>query len=395
MDIKRFFVTDLSRRLEEKLNFMQVLMGPRQVGKTTAIDQVSKQWSGSQIVVSADRVSPPGQEWIEFHWQRAKELPPPTLLALDEIQKIQGWSEVVKVLFDRDRKSKKLRVILSGSASLSLQQGLSESLAGRYELIRCPHWGLDEMKAAFGWDISTYLKFGGYPATAELIHEIPRWQGLLKDGIIEPVLGRDLMGLVQIQKPSLLRQLFELIMRYPAHEISYQKLLGQLQDRGNAATIKHYLEILKGAFLIEILEKYSTSPIKQKSSSPKLIPMAPALIHAFSDPNRMDNDPQWRGRVFEAIIGAQLSQLGGTLHYWRHQDAEVDFVLLYDRQVFAIEVKSGRKKSSSGLLAFKQKYPKALTLSLDWENGAHLLSERPSIQLIQNLIRSNRGISPS
>lgn len=374
IELKRFFYYELSRRLlGEALPFLQVLLGPRQVGKSTAIAQIAGAWPGSKIIESADQVTPPTTEWIEFLWQRALEQPGICLLALDEIQKVPNWSAAVKILFDRDRKKNKLRVVLSGSASLSIQRGLSESLAGRYELIRCPHWAYDETRQAFGWDLPAYLKFGGYPAPANLINEPGRWQAFIRDGIIEPVLGRDLQSIVTIQKPALLRQLFALAMLYPAQEISYQKLLGQLQDQGNTATIKHYLEILSGGFLIATLEKYSGSLIRQKGSSPKLLPMAPALIHAFTDPKMIDSNADWRGRVFEAAIGAHLYHTECDLFYWRAGDLEVDFVLTAGKEVYGIEVKSGRRKRPQGIIAFKKKFPKAKTIQLDWESGGAFL----------------------
>lgn len=384
MNINRFFYRSLKNRLDQpNLPFLQVLIGPRQVGKSTAITQITRDWRGSTVFESADRVSPPNSEWIEFLWQKALEQPAPCLLALDEIQKVRGWSETVKILFDRDRHKSNLRVILSGSASLSIQKGLNESLAGRYELIRCPHWGLDESHAAFGWDLTTYLKFGGYPAAAPLIDQPERWQSFIRDGIVEPVIGRDLQAMINIQKPGLLRQLFELAVSYPAQEISYQKLLGQLQDRGNVATIRHYLDILAGGFLITTLEKYSKGVVTQKSSSPKILPMAPALIHAFINPMSIDNDPEWRGRVFEAAIGAHLKRLPAELYYWRDGTHEVDFVLTAGRDLYAIEVKSGRKKNYTGLQAFKKKFPDAKTIVIDWEFGKNFLSNIPTLKSLE------------
>jgi len=302
------------------------------------------------------------------------------LLTLDEIQKVENWAEVIKKLFDRDRHKNKLRVILSGSASLKLQNGLSESLAGRYELIRCPHWDLDETRKLFGWDVIQYLKFGGYPSAAPYIGDIARWQSIMRDSIIEPVLSRDLQTAVTIQKPALLRQLFALAMHYPAQEISYQKLLGQLQDRGNTATISHYLQVLSGGFLLATLEKYAAHVVRQKASSPKIIPLAPALIHAFSSPELLDSDPEWRGRVFESAIGAHLLRIGEPLFYWRDGEHEVDFVIDNGRQLVGIEVKSGRRKRQQSTIAFKKKFPHAQVIFLDWNTGASFLGSEPTLQ---------------
>ncbi len=380
-DYKRFFFSVLQQRLsEDQLPFVQVLIGPRQVGKSTVIEQIAAAWTGSKITESADQLNPPNREWIAFHWQRALEQPGVCLLTLDEIQKVENWAEVIKKLFDRDRHKNKLRVILSGSASLKLQNGLSESLAGRYELIRCPHWDLDETRKLFGWDVIQYLKFGGYPSAAPYIGDIARWQSIMRDSIIEPVLSRDLQTAVTIQKPALLRQLFALAMHYPAQEISYQKLLGQLQDRGNTATISHYLQVLSGGFLLATLEKYAAHVVRQKASSPKIIPLAPALIHAFSSPELLDSDPEWRGRVFESAIGAHLLRIGEPLFYWRDGEHEVDFVIDTGRQLVGIEVKSGRRKRQQSTIAFKKKFPHAQVIFLDWNTGASFLESEPTLQ---------------
>lgn len=383
LEIKRFFYPSLAARVQQpQLNFMQVLLGPRQIGKSTAIAQLADAWSGAKVIESADQLTPPKAEWIEFVWQRALEKKGTCLLVIDEIQKVKDWANVLKILFDRDRKLNKLRIVLSGSASLSLQSGLNDSLAGRYEVIRCPHWGLDESREAFHWDLPTYLKFGGYPSTAVFIDDVTRWRAFMRDSIIEPVIGRDLQTAVSIQKPALLRQLFELAMHYPAQEISFQKLLGQLQDEGNTATIKHYLEILAGGFLVATLEKYSGSTVRQKSSSPKILPLAPALIHAFTDPEKITLDSEWKGRVFEAVIGAHLYRLPGELMYWRDGNAEVDYVLKIDGHVIGIEVKSGRRKRQNGIIAFKKAFPKAHAVTLDWQFGEKFLSEAPNYKML-------------
>ena len=204
----------------------------------------------------------------------------------------------------------------------------------------------------------------------------------MRDSIIEPVIGRDLQTAVTIQKPALLRQLFDLAMRYPAQEISFQKLLGQLQDEGNTATIKHYLEILAAGFLLVTLEKFSGSAVRQKSSSPKILPLSPALIHAFTDPEKIETDSEWKGRVFEAVIGAHLYRLPGELMYWREGNVEVDYVLKIDGNVIGIEVKSGRRKRQNGIIAFKKAYPKAHTVTLDWQLGEAFLSGPPDYKAL-------------
>jgi len=284
---------------------------------------------------------------------------------------------VIKRLFDRERSKRSMKIVLLGSASLSLQQGLSESLAGRYEIIFANHWSIEECREAFGWNFDRYIQFGGYPAAAELIKDISRWQNFIKNSIIEPVLGRDILGLTSIRKPALFRQTFELIMAYPAQEISLQKILGQLQEHGNVTTIKHYLNLFEGAYLIKVLQKYSGSAITKKGSSPKIVPLNSALVHAFQQPQPRNDNPEWYGRVFEAVVGAHLNQMDDHLYYWRKGNYEVDFILesTSRKKLYAIEVKSGRRKNTQGLSQFVKKYgKKAIPIIIDHSNIEEFLS---------------------
>lgn len=359
----RDFESALAERVKQGLPFIQLVLGPRQVGKTTGVKQVCPQWSGEFVFASADSATPHSPLWIEEQWSRAKSLrATKKLLVLDEIQKVAGWSEVVKKLYDEDRHSG-LQVVLLGSAGLSLQRDLNESLFGRYEIMRAHHWDLRECQEEFGWDINRYLQFGGYPAAAVLTEDVERWQRFMQDSVLEPVLSRDIFLMREIAKPALFRQTLSLVMQHPAMELSYQKILGQLQDRGNASTIKSYIETLQHAFLVRVLEKYSSRVITSKSSSPKLIPLCPALISAYGDPGRVLSDREWRGRVIEAVVGAKLSHLFPEhLFYWRDGAREVDFVVESPSNLFAIEVKSGRRKDERGIAAFKERFPNARTL---------------------------------
>lgn len=351
---------------------MQVVIGPRQVGKTTGLEQILSEWKGASLMVTADELAVPNRDWLALQWQRAVQKGQGTLFVVDEVQKIPQWSEVIKYLFDRDRR--KLKLVLLGSASLTLQRGLSESLAGRYEVIQANHWSLKECRAALGWSLNEYLKFGGYPAAGELIRDIGRWQSFMRNSIIEPVLFKDILGLSSVAKPALFRQTFELAMAYPAREISLQKLLGQLQDSGNVTTIKHYLELLDGAFLIKTLQKYTGSEVKKRASSPKIIPLNNALVHAFRNPEDVDSEPEWYGRVFEAAVGATLASISeGSLYYWREGKYELDYVLCLDRKVYAIEVKSGRKRNMNGLTTFIKHYPNSIPVIIDSDNVETLL----------------------
>jgi uncharacterized protein len=350
---------------------LQILIGPRQVGKTTAARQAATRSGLPCHYASADEALPPGPEWIEAQWNAAARLTsassPSAWLILDEIQKVRGWSEEIKRLWDADTTGK-IRPLLLGSSALLLQKGLSESLAGRFFLHRCSHWSLPEMREAFGWDLETWLVFGGYPGAANYIADRELWLRYINDSLIETTLSRDILQLETVAKPALLRHLFGLAAHHPSQVLSFNKMLGQLTDAGNTTTLSHYLHLLGQAFLITGLPAYSGNEIRRRASSPKLLIQNNALVTA-SNPRSLSNpdpDPAWRGRLVENAVGAALLQAntspGTTLHYWRDGALEVDFVLAEGPRLHAIEVKSGRPGKISGLAAFKKKHPQATPL---------------------------------
>lgn len=355
----------LTARLEEPRRFLQILSGPRQVGKTTLVQQAREIFPGPSHYASADQPAVPDAVWIEQQWRLGRLLARqgPALLILDEAQKVPRWSEAVKMLWDEDTNSQcNLRVVLLGSSQFLMQQGLSESLAGRFELIRVPHWSFVEMQSAFDWDLDRYIYFGGYPGAAALIGDEPRWRSYLLDSIVEPTLSRDVLQLARIDKPVLLRRLFVLGCNYSGQILSYQKMIGQLQDVGNTTTLAHYLNLLGGAWLLAGLDKYAGDAARSRASSPKLLALNTALIVSqlgrdFADV-RIDGE-LW-GRLVESAVGAHLcnaAPAGMQVGYWRERNQEVDFVLRHGPRVLAIEVKSGRSKGSmSGLAGFSRSF---------------------------------------
>ncbi|MCU0640319.1 MAG: ATP-binding protein [Candidatus Krumholzibacteria bacterium] len=383
-EIERRFTKVLTSRLGGQLHFIQAVIGPRQVGKTTGLRQIVSGWQGPSLMVTADEIAAPDMEWITIQWEKARRMGDGVLFVIDEIQKIPRWSSAVKRLFDQDRDSGKIKVVLLGSASLSLQRGLGESLAGRFEIIPADHWDLGECREAFGWGLDEYLKFGGYPAAATLIHDVPRWQKYIRDSIIEPVLIKDILGLSSVQKPALFRRTFELAMAYPAREVSLQKLLGQLQESGNVTSIRHYLDLLQGAFLIRTLQKYSGSKVRSRASSPKILPLNNALVHAFQTPEAIDTDPRWYGRVLETAVGAALSRSSGSLYYWRDGKQEIDFVVELAKRLYAIEVKSGAPGTLKGLERFRALHPECIPIVIDRETAAALLASPDVDEFLRN-----------
>jgi predicted AAA+ superfamily ATPase len=359
---------------EKKL--LQIVTGPRQVGKTTAAIQVADQWEGPVVNATADLPLPPGPEWISAQWNLAASKAQSSdggqagvLLILDEVQKVQGWSELVKGLWDTECREKKgINVIILGSSTLLLQKGLSESLAGRFFLHRFTHWGFDEMERAFSWDMDQWLFYGGYPGAAPLIGHEETWSQYVMDSLIETVLAKDVLQLQPIVKPALLRQLFMLAVTHPAQILSYNKMLGQLHDAGNTTTLAHYLKLLESAFLVSGLELFRQGRFTKRGSSPKLIIWNNSLINAIMGHpfEKIRQDHALWGRLVENAVGAYLlNHLAGfpySVHYWRKRGLEVDFVVKTPRNIWALEVKSGKPKNPKGLAEFCNIYPDAKPL---------------------------------
>ena len=331
---------------------MQVVAGPRQVGKSTLVQQVADESGLPVRYVSADEPTLRGADWISQQWEAARlevSGKAGAVLVLDEIQKIPVWSETVKRLWDEDtRKKRPLKVVLLGSAPLLIAQGLTESLAGRFETLRLPHWSFAEMREAFAWKIDQYLSFGGYPGAAPLIGDPVRWSRYIADSLIETSIARDVLLLTRVDKPALLRRLFELACRYSGQILSYTKMLGQMQDAGNTTTLAHYLDLLAGAGMVCGLQKYAGDAARSRGSSPKLQVFNTALMTVTSGmtPEETQSDREFRGRLVESAIGAHLANAAAVgqceLFYWRDRGQEVDFVVRSGSRLTAIEVKSGR-----------------------------------------------------
>ena len=368
---KRAIYDVLLSRMNESRRFIQALIGPRQTGKTTLARQIIDSIKMTNHYASADEPVLKDNVWIEQQWETARIKSTgegggskKTLLVLDEIQKIPGWSETVKRLWDEDSASKRpLHVIVLGSSPLLVQQGLTESLAGRFEVNPIGHWSFAEIKDAFGWNIDQFIFYGGYPGAVNLIEDLQRWRRYIKDSLIETTVSRDILFLTRVDKPALLRRLFELGCIYSGQVLSYQKMLGQLQEAGNTTTLAHYLNLLEGAGLLMGLSKYAGQQIRRRASSPKLQVLNNALISAlsFHTLEEAKQDTEYWGRLVESAVGASLyTGLTGAeaeLYYWSGRNREVDFVLSRGDDLVAIEVKSGRKKTNlPGIKAFSKEF---------------------------------------
>jgi len=361
--------------LREPIRHLQVVAGPRQVGKTTLVEQALDEIERPHLFVSADEPALRDTAWVAAQWERARLLAADAgrhgaVLALDEIQKVSGWSETVKRLWDEDRRARRpLAVVLLGSAPLLIQQGMTESLAGRFEVLHLPHWSFAEMREAFGFDLDRYLYFGGYPGAAPLSGDPPRWSRYLLDSLIETTIARDVLLLTRVDKPALLRRLFELGCRYSGQVLSYTKMLGQLHDAGNTTTLAHYLDLLAGAGMVTGLQKFAGAEVRSRASSPKLQVLNTALSTAQSglSSEELLGDPELYGRLVESAVGAHLANAAATgrceLFYWREGNLEVDFVVRAGRRVLALEVKSARAPTAhSGLASFVERFRPARPL---------------------------------
>jgi predicted AAA+ superfamily ATPase len=366
---RRPAAAELAARLNEPRRFIQVIAGPRQVGKTTLARQVLASSGIAYRYASADEPTLRGRPWLEEQWDAARLLTKQSkeseaILILDEVQKISGWSETVKRLWDEDTAvGRPLKVVLLGSAPLLIQRGLTESLAGRFEVLHISHWSYVKMQAAFGWDLDRYIFYGGYPGAAPLIGDHSRWSRYILDSLIETTISRDVLLLTRVDKPALLRRLFELACSYSGQVLSYTKMLGQLQDAGNTTTLAHYLDLLTGAGMVTGLQKYAKGTVRRRGSSPKLQVMNTALMTAPSGLTLSDAqaDRNYWGRLVESAVGAHLvnAQSAGEyrVFYWRVGAHEVDFVVETARSLVAIEVKSGRvRKSLSGIAEFDRRF---------------------------------------
>lgn len=372
--IRKQFST-LKERILEPRKFMQVVAGPRQVGKSTLVGQVLEQVSIPNVVEVADGVDSKDMDWIHRVWESARATMMirqigECLLVIDEVQKIENWSEMVKREWDADTRNRvNLKVVLLGSSRLLLKKGLTESLAGRYELIRMPHWSLREMQDAFGVTLDEYIYFGGYPGPAHMIKDERRWRKYIKDSLVAPAIEKDVIMTSNIYKPALMKQLFELGCGYSAEILSLTKLMGQLQDAGNVTTLASYLEILDECALLTALQKYAKDDARKRGSIPKYQVYNNALLTAYKGRGFATDrtDTKAWGRWVESSVGAHLLSMADELdydvYYWREpsrnkdeKDKEVDFIIDNGGEVTAIEVKSGRRGMNSGLPAFVETF---------------------------------------
>lgn len=367
-EYRRLQFREVLNRMNEPRGYIQVLAGPRQVGKSTLVNQVLAEIRFPYYLYNADGVEEDDTDWIRRTWesvrvQMAVSKQEEAVLVIDEVQKIRNWSEAVKKEWDADTRNRiPLKVFLLGSSRLMLRKGLTESLAGRFEMLRLGHWTPEEMHDAFGWNLDQWIYYGGYPGTARFLSDMRRWRKYVRDSLATPAIEKDVLLTSTIYKPALMKQLFELGCSYSAEILSLTKLLGQLQDAGNVTTLSSYLTILDQCNLLTGLQKYANDEARKYQSIPKYQVYNNALLTAYRgtayEKDRINPDV-W-GRWVESAVGAYL--LGGEeegdyrVFYWRERADEVDFIIQRQGETIAIEVKSGRRGMNSGLKAFREKF---------------------------------------
>ena len=365
---ERPHLKSIRARIDEPRKFIQVILGPRQVGKTTIITQLLPKLSVLNLYESADAISASNSTWLLQVWESARLRMKASgasefLLVIDEIQKIDNWSEIVKQQWDRDtREHTNIKVVLLGSSRLLIQKGLTESLAGRFETMYIGHWSYTEMQEAFGWNIQQYVYFGGYPGSATLISNEERWKNYINDSLIETSISKDILMLTRVDKPALLKRLFELGSLYSGQILSYTKIIGQLQEAGNTTTLVNYLKLLSDSGLLGGLDKYAGDIIRKRGSSPKFQVYNNALITSLSNDSyekAIINPEQW-GRLVESSVGAHLINHSISerfnLYYWRDGNYEVDFILEKGDKLIGLEVKSGVRAENAGMGKFKERF---------------------------------------
>ena len=358
----------LMSRIRETRKCIQVIEGPRQVGKSTLIKQVLRATDIPWLHFSTDNVATTGNEWISECWATARnkmhiEHLTELLLVIDEVQRLPRWSDAVKKEWDADTFSDtNIKVVLLGSSRVMLERGLSDSLKGRFEVIRMPNWSYSEMNEAFGVTLDEYIYYGGYPGAADYIHDPDRWRDYIRSSIVDATINNDILMDSPIGKPALLRRTFELSAACSGLLLSLTKMVGQLQDAGNTTTLSDYLDLLDQSGMVCGLQKFAMNQVRRRASVPKYQVYNNALLSFYSDYDfaAARNDRKLWGRFFESAVGAHIINCAYTgnfrVFYWRDGNDEVDFVLVRNSRIVAIEVKSNDIADTAGLHRFEEMF---------------------------------------
>ncbi|MDD3928050.1 MAG: ATP-binding protein [bacterium] len=347
---------------------IQMLTGPRQVGKTTILLEIARKWGKSALYLAADAPEAALPGWWEIQWRRALQLARSgkAVLLLDEIQYLPNWSRLVKAGIDEVYREKlPLHIVITGSAALEVGAGARETMAGRYERLALCQWTTRDLAEAFSMNeeqaILCYIRYGSFPGGINLLSDIMRWKAYIRDSIIDPAIGRDLLMLETVRKPALLRQVFAVCAGHPAEILSLGKIAGEITDAGTLETVAHYLNVLGEAYLIAAVRKFSATELRRRSSPPKLVPLSNTFLAASleGEPPLPETDPVRWGRWVENACLAFAVNNGQTVHYWREEPIEVDGIFSGSWGKWAVEIKTGGYTAGdlSGLLEFSRRWP--------------------------------------
>lgn len=375
LDYQRCLARLEARLREPAPGLIQLLAGPRQVGKTTLLMELRERLGQAALYAAADGPEAALPGFWERLWAEAARVSRAgrAVLLLDEIQHLPDWASRLKGEWDRVRRQGlPVHVIATGSSALHLGRGSRESLAGRFERLTLSHWSARALAETFHIPLEeatqAVVATGSYPGTFRLRNDSPRWTAYLRDAIVEPAIGRDILALALVRKPALLRQVFAFCASSPAEIVSLQKIQGQLQDAGALETVAHYLHLLKEAFLVAPLEKHTTRPGRRRAAPPKLVTLNNALLAAADlrgvpDPS---TEPARFGAWVENACLAFAWNRGQRVTYWREEPLEVDAVLEGSWGRWAIEITTGAVSLGElrGLAEFTRRHPRYRPLLL-------------------------------
>lgn len=362
-------MAELTKRLQEPTPArIQILTGPRQVGKTTLLLGLQKGWQERALYAAADGPEASLPDWWTLLWQKARTLAiqkGSAVLLLDEIQYVTDWSRRLKHEADRLQQDQTpLHVVVSGSSALHLGKGARETMAGRFERLRLFHWPASELNQRLGIPLQDaprlLVTHGSYPGALLQRHDEDRYRQYVLDSIIEPAIGRDMALMESIRKPAMLRQLFAVAIGHPSEIISLQKLQGSLSESGSLVTVAHYLRLLEDSCLVAAVPKFSRHIVRQRAAPPKLVPLNNALLGSVTvkAPDQELDPIRW-GRWVENACMALAWNSGQQVCYWRQEPHEVDLICDGSWGKWAIEVKTGNytARDLSGLMEFLRRYP--------------------------------------
>lgn len=384
---------ELQARLTEPApGRIQLLSGPRQVGKTTLLLEIAGTYGDRALYLAADSPEASLPDWWLSRWQIAVRMAreKPGVLLIDEVQGLPDWSRWLKVAYDEIKREKlPLHIVVSGSSSLRVSTGMRETMAGRFERLNLRHWTARDLMQAFDLSenaaIEQVIRFGAFPGGQELLANLLRWKAYIRDAVIDPAIGTDLLMLQPVRKPALLRQVFAICIGHPAEILSLQKMAGSLTDTGNLTTIAEYLSLLGEAYLAVGLPKFSSSEVRRRATPPKLVLLSNAFLAVALDeepPTSISDSRRWGHWLENACIARAIND-GHTVTYWREEHQEVDMIVEGAAGRWAVEIKSGdfTIRDLAGLAEFHRRHPEYRPLVIGDERF-HDAATRASMHFI-------------